>query len=235
MGSRAARHMKRALAIERRAEQSLREKQDLLQDTEKERTLKLAAGKTGTKTLLTINNLVVDIAGVNVIADLSLQILTGERVAIIGPNGCGKTTLLNAISGDVPVSGGNIKLPAHISAARAHQQPIWDTGSLRDRLLAEGYDETRFRRVLSEFGVEGDIFERPLETFSQGQLKKVDLCRTIASPGELLIWDEPMNYIDLRSREQIETALLRAQPTLLFVEHDRYFVERVATEVVKMG
>ena len=156
-------------------------------------------------------------------------------MAITGPNGCGKTTLLDAISGDVPVTDGNLKFPAHISAARAYQQPIWDTGNLREKLLAEGYDETHFRRVLGEFGVEGDIFERPLQTFSQGQLKKVDLCRTIASPCELLIWDEPMNYIDLQSREQIETALLRARPTLLFVEHDRYFVERVATEVVEMG
>ena len=235
VGARAARHMKRALVLERRVQNNLREREGLLRNNEKERTLKLSTAKLGAKILLTNNNLDVDIEGTRIISELSLQVSAGDRLAVIGPNGCGKTTLLNVINADLPISRGTIKLPAHISTARAYQQPAWSTGNLRDKLLAEGYDETRFRRVLGEFGVEGGIFERPLETFSQGQLKKVDLCRTIASPCELLIWDEPMNYIDVSSREQIEAALLRSQPTLLFVEHDRYFVETVATKVINLG
>jgi len=83
--------------------------------------------------------------------------------------------------------------------------------------------------------VEGDIFDRPLETFSQGQLKKVDLCRSFLSPAHLLLWDEPLNYIDILSREQIEQVILDFQPTLLFIEHDKYFVDKVATSVKIMG
>ncbi len=95
-------------------------------------------------------------------------------------------------------------------------------------------DETRFRQILGVFGVEGDLFERPLESFSQGQLKKVDLCRSLMMPADLLLWDEPMNYIDVMSREQIETAILTYRPNLLFIDHDRYFVEKVATEIVHL-
>jgi lincosamide and streptogramin A transport system ATP-binding/permease protein len=84
------------------------------------------------------------------------------------------------------------------------------------------------------YGVEGDVFEQPLETFSQGQLKKIDLVRSMMQPSNLLIWDEPMNYIDVMSREQIEEAIIVNQPTMLFTDHDRYFVEKVATSVIDL-
>jgi lincosamide and streptogramin A transport system ATP-binding/permease protein len=112
---------------------------------------------------------------------------------------------------------------------------LWEEGFLRDHLKSAAIDETRFRQIMGSFGVWGDIFDRPLESYSQGQRKKVDLCRSFVDPGHLLIWDEPLNYIDLMSREQIEEAVLEYEPTMLFVEHDRHFVETVATEVVELG
>ena len=72
-------------------------------------------------------------------------------------------------------------------------------------------------------------------SLSRGELKKVDLCRSFLEPNHLLLWDEPMNYIDLDSREEIEEVLLLEEPTMLFVEHDRAFVERVATAVLELG
>ena len=77
-------------------------------------------------------------------------------------------------------------------------------------------------------------FDRELETFSEGERKKVDLCRSFLDATNLLLWDEPMNYVDLMSREQIEAAILECEPTMLFVEHDRWFVERIATGIVEM-
>ena len=79
------------------------------------------------------------------------------------------------------------------------------------------------------------MFERPLETFSQGQLKKVDLCRSMMMPADFLMWDEPMNYVDVFSREQIEEAILEDSPSLLFIDHDRHFVEHVATQVIELS
>ena len=103
---------------------------------------------------------------------------------------------------------------------------------LQSHIDAAGIDETRFRQLLGTLEVRGNVFDRPLETFSEGQRKKVDLCRTLVSEVDYLLWDEPMNYIDIFSREQIEQAILASSPTLLFIEHDETFVRNVATEVI---
>src|SRR5690606_5619188 len=79
------------------------------------------------------------------------------------------------------------------------------------------------------------IFGRPLETFSRGQLKKVDLCFSFLEPADLLLWDEPLNWLDYATREQLEEVLLQSRPTMLFVEHDRWFVDRVATRVIDLA
>ena len=106
---------------------------------------------------------------------------------------------------------------------------------LRDHLKEENTDETKFRSILGVMGAWGEIFERPLETFSKGELKKVELCKSFMSPGSLLIWDEPLNYLDVMSREQLEEVILEFEPTMLFTEHDKAFVENVATRVVTMS
>ena len=82
--------------------------------------------------------------------------------------------------------------------------------------------------------MKGEIFERPLETFSEGELKKVDLARSFLAGADLFLWDEPLNYVDIPTRDQIERLILETEPTLLFIEHDRYFVERVATRIVRL-
>lgn len=118
---------------------------------------------------------------------------------------------------------------------RSFQMPVWHKGLLKQCLAESAIDETRFRQILGVFGVEGEIFDRPLETFSQGQLKKVDLCRSFIASADLFLWDEPINYIDVMSREQIEDVILKYEPTLLFVEHDKYFVDKIATQIVEIS
>jgi len=226
--------MKRALHIERRVQKDIAARELTLKNIEKERVLKLVSTQVCGRALLTINNLDVKIGQKKIIDNLSLTLSPGDRVAVTGPNGSGKSTLLNAVCGDIAISAGTIKLPAQVRVLKAYQEPLWQTGKLRDHLRNVGVDETHFRRVLGEFAVVGDVFERPLQTFSRGQLKKVDLYRTVATPCDLLLWDEPMNYIEIMSCEQIEAALLIAKPTLLFVEHDRYFIEAIATDVMTL-
>jgi len=101
-------------------------------------------------------------------------------------------------------------------------------------LIEGGFDETEFRTVLALLGVKGEIFERDLATFSEGELKKVDLCRSFLGGADLFIWDEPLNYLDIVTRDQIERLILKTDPTILFVEHDRYFIDRVATRIVRL-
>ncbi len=234
VGHRAAKQMKRALHIEERMEEMIEQKKGLLNNSESGRDLLLEGESGGPEIIVTVADAAIDIGERRIIERLSFTLRRGERVAIVGPNGSGKTTLLAAIAGEIPVAAGVIHMPAHISAVRAYQHPIWNAGSLRGHLREAGIDETKFRNIMGAFGVAGSIFDRPLETFSQGERKKADLCRSFLSPAHILIWDEPMNYIDLMSREQIERVLLRSEPTMLFVEHDRRFVEGIATRVVEL-
>lgn len=235
IGHLAAKQMKRALGIERRAQDKVSEKKTLLKNVEKEHQLKLDAASAGSKTVVNASGLTIGFEKTALVSELSFSLERGDRVAIMGPNGCGKTTFLRTVAGELKPLAGHLSFPAHLDRAQATQTPRWRDGLLRDHLNQASIDETQFRNIMGCFGLLGDVFDRPLETFSQGQRKKVDLCRSFLAPAHLLIWDEPLNYIDLSSRAMIEEVILEHQPTLLFVEHDRRFVERVATAVLELG
>jgi lincosamide and streptogramin A transport system ATP-binding/permease protein len=232
IGHLAAKTMKKALNAERRIRDKLEAKQELLQNREKERVLKLDHGDEGPETLLALDGAYLRLGDKELLDGLSLRLRHGERLAISGANGTGKTALLRVLCGELPLAAGTLLLPAHVRVCRSHQIPLWQQGLLRPLLAAAAIDETRFRTLMGSLGVQGEIFERPLESFSEGQRKKVDLCRSFLAPADLLVWDEPLNYLDLDSREQIERVVLEYRPTLLFVEHDCHFTEKVATDVV---
>ncbi|HIG61471.1 MAG TPA: ABC-F family ATP-binding cassette domain-containing protein [Gammaproteobacteria bacterium] len=234
IGHLAAKQMQRALSIETRIQKNIHAKEALLKNEEKKRQLKITTHRQQPGALLTINNLMIERGGKKVIRNLSLQIYPGDRVAITGSNGAGKTTLFDTISGRLQPTSGILKIPAHRKISRSFQEPLWNSGNLREKLLASSIEETQFRQFMSVYGIARDVFEQPLETFSQGQLKKVDLIRSMMEPTDLLIWDEPMNYIDVLSREQIEEAILSNEPTLLFTDHDRYFVENIASKLIDL-
>ena len=230
----AAKQMKRALSTERRVDQGIVEKEMLLQNRERERALKLHLEKKSPDVVLFVENATIEIDRTVIVDNISILIRKGDRIALIGANGSGKTTLLNAISGEIALSAGAIYLPAYLNVIRAYQNPRWQQGLVTTHLSQAGIDESLFRSVMGSIGVSGEIFARPLESFSQGERKKVDLCRSFLQPAHLLLWDEPMNYIDFMSREQIEKVILKYQPTMLFAEHDRWFVDTVATDIVEL-
>jgi lincosamide and streptogramin A transport system ATP-binding/permease protein len=239
VGHRAAKQMKRAIEIERRVDRRIEERSTLLRDWEKDRTLVLESPPGKLAPPLVVSNLSLRLGSRLLVDRLSFEVTRGARIVLVGPNGSGKTTLLDALAGEplpepFAVEGTIVRSPRAI-VTRAHQVPRWRHGSLRERLAASGIDETRFRQVLGALDVEGDLFEHPLETLSQGQLKKVDLARSFLGPQDVLVWDEPMNYLDVLSRERIEEAILASEATLLAVEHDRAFIDRVATAVISLG
>lgn len=231
----AARMMKRALSIENRIENNIKSKKELLKNRETVSTIRMKQGEGKMpEKLVSINNLNVNFGGKDIISGLYLNLTKGSRMAITGPNGCGKTTLLNVIEGTVPASGGDIFVARNIKTGRAYQVPLWQNGYLKDYLAESGADMTNFRFIMSAFSMTGEIFDHPLETLSRGQLRKIDLCRTLVSAPHLLIWDEPLNYLDIASREQLEEFLTDQQPTIIFVEHDRFFIESAATDIIQM-
>ncbi len=232
IGHRAAKQMKRARSVERRIDAQLEAKRGLLGNREKVRELAVETAAEGHGDLLVAQNLTVSRAGLVLFRELSFAVEPGDRVAIVGKNGCGKTTLLDVLAGERSADAGTVRRPGHVSLARSYQRPMWRHGLLRGHLEEHGLDETRFRQLMGVLGVQAEVFDRDLASFSLGEQKKVDLARSLIRPADVLLWDEPLNYIDLHAREQIERSVLERCPTLVFVEHDRAFVERVATRVL---
>ena len=107
-------------------------------------------------------------------------------------------------------------------------------GTLSEFAAEYGLDGSLFRTVLAKLGLERSQFETRIETYSEGQKKKVLLAKSLCEPAHLFIWDEPLNYIDIFSRIQLEDLLLSCCPTMLFVEHDRTFREKIATETISL-
>jgi len=142
--------------------------------------------------------------------------------------------LLDVLCGARSPDSGIVHRAGGLRVARAHQTPLWLHGGLADRLREDDLDARLFRQILGVMGMEGDVFDRPIETFSEGERRKAELARSFVSPVDLLIWDEPLNHLDIPSREQIETVLLEYTPTMLFVEHDRRFVEHISTGSIQL-
>ena len=107
-------------------------------------------------------------------------------------------------------------------------------GSVRDLCRERGLDESLFLAVLRQLDFERTQFLKNMEDYSEGQKKKVLLAASLVTPAHLYIWDEPLNYIDVFSRMQIETLLLAYQPTMLFVEHDAGFCRRIETKTIRL-
>ena len=233
-GARAARLMKRAIAAERRADKAIGARRQTLVDTERSYRLKLRTPAAPPSRRLVIADNLVLVRGQPLFAPVGFQVRPGDRIAVAGANGSGKTSLLELIAGAPHRYRGTFVCPARLDIARVRQQPRWTAGSLSDHLAAEGADEARFRQVMAALGVRGATLDRPIESMSPGQQKKIELARSFGVCADLLLWDEPLNFLDIDAREAIQDVVLRDTPTLVFVEHDAAFVDRVATRTVEL-
>ncbi|MCB1646140.1 MAG: ABC-F family ATP-binding cassette domain-containing protein [Pseudomonadales bacterium] len=232
IGHMAARQMKRARTIEHRIEGRIRDKEALLTHRDKQRPLKIHTASSARSELAILQNITFGYDQQVLLQDFSLHIQPGDRIAISGPNGSGKSTLLNLLARRVRPWAGSVVMPGHIRIAEAFQQPLWRDGFLRDHLQNAGIDEVQFRQYMGVLNIDRDIFDTPMSAFSRGELRKTDLIRSLMTPSDLLIWDEPLNYLDLTTRERIESSILEYQPTIIFIEHDAAFVRNIATRVL---
>lgn len=172
VGASAARMMKRAKNVERRIKRNIEEKSKLLKNKEKSRSLKLKTEFVTREILVSVSNLYIAYDQNVIIKDFSLILRRGDRIAITGRNGTGKTTIIKAILGYIKPQKGIIYKPPFVWFMSMRQVPKWNEKYLKDIIESRDVDLSQFRNVLASMGIKGDIFERPISTFSMGERKR---------------------------------------------------------------
>ncbi len=219
--------------IERRADRAIEEKSALLKDIERADSLKLTPLTHHSGRLLEGRDLSISYPGMDG-KPVRFTLNQGERLCLDGGNGSGKTSLLRLVLGEEVPHTGTLFRASGLKISYVPQRADHLRGDPVSWAEGQGIDVTRFLTILRKLDFSRALFERDMGEYSAGQQKKVLLAASLCQSAHLYVWDEPLNYIDLFSRMQIEELLLQCRPTLLFVEHDRVFREKIATEVVEL-
>lgn len=234
LGEKSRRMQQRRKNLERRQEKAIREKSELLQNAETADDLRLEPLQHYSPRLAAMQEIVIRYGDRELFQPVNLEIRSGERISLQGRNGSGKTSILRLLLGEELEYKGNLQTAAGLKISYVSQ----DTSDLRGDLSAYaasyGIQESLLKAVLRKLDFSRTQFAKQMEEFSEGQKKKVLIARSLCEKAHLYVWDEPLNYIDVFSRMQIEKLILTFQPTMLFVEHDREFVRKTADRSVEI-
>jgi ATP-binding cassette subfamily F protein 3 len=207
-------------------------------DDNAEMSLKFTPRIAGGNDVLTVKGLKKSFPGKELFDDISFDIHKGERIAIIGDNGTGKTTILKIINGLESADAGTIRTgtdiyPGYFDQAHQVLDPL---KTIFDEIHDDYPDltNTRIRNLLASFLFTGDGVYKVIGSLSGGEQSRVSLCKLMLSDANFLMLDEPTNHLDIESREILEHALVNYEGTVLFVSHDRYFINKVSTGILNL-
>ena len=244
IGAKTKKMQSRVNQMEKRINREIEEKESLLQDLEAPVELKLKNLIHYKSTLVNIKDYSLRYADGDypVLSGLTFAVKRGDRVALAGKNGCGKSTLIKRILQEVGFSDsameiaeeGVFETASGLVISYVGQDTTWLKGDINSFCREHDLELSLFCTILRQLDFERVQFLKTMEDYSEGQKKKVLLAASLLTPAHLYIWDEPLNYIDLFSRMQIEKVRLEYRPTMLFVEHDAQFREKIATMTIEL-
>lgn len=251
VGEKSRRMQKRRKNLEHRREGEIKEKSMLLKNIESQEEIRLVMAEHHKELLVEAKGLSLLYGEKEILQDISFELHRGECLVLEGKNGCGKSSVLKAIltaAGmntvtEVDTAGksemsfhtsGKLETASGLIISYVSQDTSMLSGKLQDFIIQEKVDETLFKQFLRKMDFSRSHFEKRMEKFSEGQKKKVLLARSLCDKAHVYLWDEPLNYIDIFSRIQLEELILKFRPTMILVEHDRTFVERVATKKIQL-
>ena len=189
--------------------------------------------------VLTVDNLTKGFDGTVLFDNISFQIKRGERVALIGSNGTGKTTILKLINGIIPADSGSIYLGAKVNIGYYDQEHhVLDPDKTIFDEIRDAYPDlnnTQIRNTLAAFLFTNEDVFKYIRDLSGGERGRVSLAKLMLSNANFLILDEPTNHLDITSKEILENALNSYTGTVLFVSHDRYFINSTATRIIELA
>ncbi len=232
IGHQAAKMMKRSKAIEGRQEEAVREKKALLQNIDEADALKMAPLSYPKQVLAHLVDVSVFYGETMAAGPVSFEVKRGERIALCGKNGCGKSSVLRLLAGETLSHTGIVELGSGLVISYIPQDTSHLKGDLRQFARKEGVEESLFKTILRKLDFSREQFEKDMAGYSEGQKKKVLLSASLCKSAHLYLWDEPLNYIDVLSRMQMERVLLQYCPAMVFVEHDSTFTEKIATRKI---
>ena len=188
--------------------------------------------------VLQVRNLSVGYGDKPIFENISFKLSKGEHMLIIGPNGCGKSTLIKTVMGQIRAQSGAVYKGVNVEIGYYDQQN--QNLNPNNTVLEELWEkyptmtETHIRSALAAFRFTGEDVFKPVSVLSGGERARLTLSKLILSHMNLLILDEPTNHLDVDSREALESALSSFEGTILAVSHDRYFIEKIATRIFEM-
>ncbi len=232
--AKAKKMMSRSKAIQERKTSIMDDKSKLLKNIENSAELKLSPLKFHTPNLITVNKLNVFYGEKRVCENISFSVNEGDRISISGKNGSGKSSILKLICGENISYTGDVFMNKQLKISYVQQNTESLSGSLVEYAEKYGIDLSLFLAILRKLDFSRSQFEKDILFFSEGQKKKVLIARSLCEKVHLYIWDEPLNFIDLISRMQIEKLILEYKPTIIFVEHDKFFTDNIATNVISV-
>ena len=232
LGHKSAKMMKKSKVMEQRIEKAIDGKSNLLKNVDRNDSLKIIPIESRKSPLILANNLQIKYNDKIIFFPVSFEVKNGDRIAIVGKNGIGKSSILKLIIGQEIQYNGEFKIANDLKISYVSQNTDYLKGKLKKFALDNKIDESIFKAMLFKIGFSKLDFDTKIEEMSEGQKKKVLIAKSISEQANIYIWDEPLNYIDILTREQIEDSILKYNPTLIFVEHDKIFVEKVATKII---
>lgn len=234
IGHKSAKMMKRSTAIESRQQAAIDDKSKLLKNIESAEKLKISQINFHADRLVELENVAIFYGQKTACESVSFTIEQGGRVALYGKNGSGKSSLIKLICGGNITYTGTFRKASQLKISYVSQDTAQLEGNLADYAADHAIDESIFKATLRKLDFSRVQFEKDMSDFSGGQKKKVLIAKSLCEKAHLHIWDEPLNFIDVISRMQIEELLLEYAPTILFVEHDSEFCKNIATKIFEL-